>query len=163
MVLSPHYRSKVNFSLDKKHEAKKAIQRIMELKERLEKFDESESVELPRDSDYFISALENDLDSPAALAIFFDWIRETNSKLDNNELLKSDIQKGKNFINYFNSIFGVLHEKLDVPNNILKLVNEREHARKNNDWTKSDNIRQELDKIGWNIKDTPSGPKLTAK
>ena len=163
IVLSPHYRSKVNFSLDKKHEAKKAIQRIMGLKERLEKFDESESVELPRGADHFISALENDLDSPAALAIFFDWIRETNSKLDNNELLKSDIQKGKNFINYFNSIFGVLHEKLDVPNNILKLVNEREHARKNNDWTKSDKIRQELDKIGWNIKDTPSGPKLTAK
>ena len=66
-------------------------------------------------------------------------------------------------IGLFNSIFGVLHEKLDVPINILKLVNEREHARKNNDWTKSDNIRQELDKIGWNIKDTPSGPKLTAK
>ena len=163
IVLSPHYRSKVNFSLDKKHEAKKAIQRIMGLKERLEKFDESESVELPRGADNFISALENDLDSPAALAIFFDWVRETNSKLDNNELLKSDIQKGKNFINYFNSIFGVLHEKLDVPSNILKLVNEREHARKNNDWTKSDKIRQELDKIGWNIKDTPSGPKLTAK
>ena len=163
IVLSPHYRSKVNFSLDKKHEAKKAIQRIMGLKERLEKFDESESVGLPRGADNFISALENDLDSPAALAIFFDWVRETNSKLDNNELLKSDIQKGKNFINYFNSIFGVLHEKLDVPSNILKLVNEREHARKNNDWTKSDKIRQELDKIGWNIKDTPSGPKLTAK
>ena len=163
IVLSPHYRSKVNFSLDKKHEAKKAIQRIMGLKERLEKFDESESVELPRGADNFISALENDLDSPAALAIFFDWVRETNSKLDNNELLKSDIQKGKNFINYFNTIFGVLHEKLDVPSNILKLVNEREHARKNNDWTKSDKIRQELDKIGWNIKDTPSGPKLTAK
>ena len=163
IVLSPHYRSKVNFSLDKKHEAKKAIQRIMGLKERLDKFDESESVELPRGADNFISALENDLDSPAALAIFFDWVRETNSKLDNNELLKSDIQKGKNFINYFNSIFGILHEKLDVPSNILKLVNEREHARKNNDWTKSDKIRQELDKIGWNIKDTPSGPKLTAK
>ena len=163
IVLSPHYRSKVNFSLDKKHEAKKAIQRIMGLKERLEKFDESESVELPCDADHFISALENDLDSPAALAIFFDWIRSTNSKLDNDELLKSDIQKGKNFINYFNSIYGILYEKLDVPSNILKLVNEREKARKNNDWANSDKIREELDKIGWNIKDTPSGPKVTAK
>ena len=124
---------------------------------------ESESNELPQDADHFIFALKNDLDSPAALAILFDWIRATNAKLDRNELSKSDVQKGKHFINYFNSIFGVLHEKLDVPSNILKLVNEREHARKNNDWTKSDKIRQELDKIGWNIKDTPSGPKLTAK
>ena len=163
IVLSPHYRSKVNFSIDKKHEAKKAIKRITELKERLEKFEESESDEFPREADHFISALEDDLDSPAALAIFFEWIRKTNSKLDSDKLLISDIQKGKHFINFFNSIFGVLREKINVPNNILELVNERELARKNNDWDKSDKIREKLGKIGWNIMDTPSGPKITPK
>ena len=108
-------------------------------------------------------ALKNDLDSPAALATLFDWVRTTNVKLDKNELSKSDIQKGKHFINYFNSIFGVLYEKLDVPNNIMRLVNERELARKTNDWVKSDKIREELNMDGWNIKDTPNGPKITPK
>ena len=163
IILSSHYRSKVNFSLEKKNEAKMAIKRIMELKERLEEFEESESNRLPLEADHFISALKNDLDSPAALAALFDWVRTTNVKLDKNEILKSDIQKGKHFINYFNSIFGVLYEKLDVPNNIMRLVNERELARKTNDWDKSDKIRDELNMVGWNIKDTPNGPKITPK
>jgi len=161
IVLSSHYRSKVNFALDKKYEAKMAIQRIMELKDRLEEFEESESDDLPSDAGKFISALENDLDSPTALAVLFEWLRKTNVKLDKNELSKSDIQKGNHFITFFNSIFGVLYEKFEIPKNIIELVKKRERARENNDWVKSDKIRQELNINGWNVKDTPTGPKIT--
>ena len=161
IVLSSHYRSKVNFSLDKKYEAKMAIQRIMELKDRLEEFEESESDDLPSDAGKFISALENDLDSPTALAVLFEWLRKTNVKLDRNELSKSDIQKGNHFITFFNSIFGVLYEKFEIPKNIIELVKKRETARENNDWVKSDEIRKELNINGWNVKDTPAGPKIT--
>ena len=161
IVLSSHYRSKVNFTLDKKYEAKMAIQRIMELKDRLEEFEESESDDLPSDAGKFISALENDLDSPTALAVLFEWLRKTNVKLDKNELSKSDIQKGNHFITFFNSIFGVLYEKFEIPKNIIELVKKRERARENNDWVKSDEIRKELNINGWNVKDTPTGPKIT--
>ena len=161
IVLSAHYRSKVNFALDKRYEAKMAIQRIMELKDRLEEFEESESDDLPSDAGKFISALENDLDSPAALAVLFEWLRKTNSKLDKNELSKSDIQKGNHFITFFNSIFGILYEKFEIPKNIIELVKKRERARENNDWVKSDEIRKELNINGWNVKDTPTGPKIT--
>ena len=58
-----------------------AIQRIMELKDRLEEFEESESDDLPSDAGKFISALENDLDSPSALAVLFEWLRKTNVKI----------------------------------------------------------------------------------
>ena len=163
IALSSHYRSKVNFTLDKKYESKMAIQRITELKDRLEEFEESESDDLPSDADNFISALENDLDSPAALAVLFEWLRKTNAKLDKNEFSKSDIQKGKHFITFFNSIFGVLYEKFEIPKNIIELVKKRERARKNNDWAKSDEIRKELNINGWNVKDTPTGPKITQK
>ena len=145
IALSSHYRSKVNFNLDKKYEAKMAIQRITELKDRLEEFEESESDDLPSDADNFISALENDLDSPAALAVIFEWLRKTNAKLDKNE------------------ISGVLYEKFEIPKNIIELVKKRERARKNNDWAKSDEIRKELNINGWNVKDTPTGPKITQK
>ena len=163
IVLSAHYRSKVNFALDKRYEAKMAIQRIMELKDRLEEFEESESDDLPSDAGEFISALENDLDSPAALAVLFEWLRKTNVKLDKNELSKSDIQKGNHFITFFNSIFGILYEKFEIPKNIIELVKKREKARENNDWVKSDEIRKELNFNGWNVKDTPTGPKITQK
>ena len=163
IMLSAHYRSKLNFSLEKQHEAKMAIQRILELNDRLDQFVSTEEKGLPVEAENFKLALSDDLDSPKALAIFFDWLRKTNRRLDNNKLSQSDIDKGKNFIYLLDSLYSLLNKKTMVPDEILVLVKERERARKNNDWEKSDKIRIQISKDGWIIKDTPSGPKITPK
>ena len=162
-MFSAHYRSKLNFTLDKKHEAKMAIQRITELKDRLSHFEKSGRNNLPEEAEDFKLALCDDLDSPKALAIFFDWLRKTNKKLDRNKLSKLDANKGNNFISFFDSIYGVLKDSLMIPDDVLSLIEEREIARKNNDWAKSDNIRYKINKKGWIIKDTSNGPKITPK
>ncbi len=163
IMLSAHYRSKLNFSLEKQHEAKMAIQRILELNDRLDQFVSTEEKGLPVEAENFKLALSDDLDSPKALAIFFDWLRKTNRKLDSNKLSQSDIDKGKNFIYLLDSLYSLLNKKTMVPDEILVLVKERERARKNNDWEKSDKIRIQIIKDGWIIKDTPNGPKITPK
>ena len=163
IMLSAHYRSKLNFSLEKQHEAKMAIQRILELNDRLDQFVSTEEKGLPVEAENFKLALSDDLDSPKALAIFFDWLRKTNRRLDSNKLSQSDIDKGKNFIYLLDSLYSLLNKKTMVPEKILVLVKERERARKNNDWEKSDKIRIQISKDGWIIKDTPSGPKITPK
>ena len=163
IMLSAHYRSKLNFSLEKQHEAKMAIQRILELNDRLDQFVSTEEKGLPVEAENFKLALSDDLDSPKALAIFFDWLRKTNRRLDSNKLSQSDIDKGKNFIYLLDSLYSLLNKKTMVPDEILVLVKERERARKNNDWEKSDKIRIQISKDGWIIKDTPSGPKITPK
>ena len=163
IMLSAHYRSKLNFSLEKQHEAKMAIQRILELNDRLDQFVSTEEKGLPVEAENFKLALSDDLDSPKALAIFFDWLRKTNRRLDNNKLSQSDIDKGKNFIYLLDSLYSLLNKKTMVPDEILVLVKERERARKNNDWEKSDKIRIQISKDGWIIKDTPNGPKITPK
>ncbi len=163
IMLSAHYRSKLNFSLEKQHEAKMAIQRILELNDRLDQFVSTEEKGLPVEAENFKLALSDDLDSPKALAIFFDWLRKTNRRLDRNKLSQSDIDKGKNFIYLLDSLYSLLNKKTMVPDEILVLVKERERARKNNDWEKSDKIRIQISKDGWIIKDTPNGPKITPK
>ena len=163
IMLSAHYRSKLNFSLEKQHEAKMAIQRILELNDRLDQFVSTEEKGLPVEAENFKLALSDDLDSPKALAIFFDWLRKTNRRLDSNKLSQSDIDKGKNFIYLLDSLYSLLNKKTMVPDEILVLVKERERARKNNDWEKSDKIRIQIIKDGWIIKDTPNGPKITPK
>ena len=163
IMLSAHYRSKLNFSLEKQHEAKMAIQRILELNDRLGQFVSTEEKGLPVEAENFKLALSDDLDSPKALAIFFDWLRKTNRRLDSNKLSQSDIDKGKNFIYLLDSLYSLLNKKTMVPDEILVLVKERERARKNNDWEKSDKIRIQISKDGWIIKDTPNGPKITPK
>ena len=163
IMLSAHYRSKLKFSLEKQHDAKMAIQRILELSNRLDQFLPTEEKGLPVEAEKFKLALSDDLDSPKALAIFFDWLRKTNRKLDSNKLSQIDIDKGKNFIYLFDSLYRLLNKKTIVPDKILVLVKDRERARKNNDWKKSDKIRIQISEHGWIVKDTPNGPKISSK
>ncbi len=163
IMLSGHYRTKINFTLDKQQEAKASIQRIQSLNDRLLGLPKNASDEFPNEKSNFDIALENDLDSPNALAVFFDWIRTTNFALDNENLSADDVTKGLNFISYFNDVFGVLSETTAVPQEVMDIVSERELARENKDWTKSDELRDLIESKGWTVKDTPDGTKLTSK
>lgn len=163
IMLSAHYRTKVNFTLDKQHEAKVSIRRIQELQSRLEEMDSEVCNGFSTEMEQFNIAIENDLDSPNALAVFFEWIRNTNSKLDEKVFTESDVSKGLNFIAYFDSIYGILPKSGSAPKDVIGLVEKREDARQNKDWEKSDKIRDQILEKGWTVKDKIDGPKLTPK
>ena len=163
IMLSGHYRTKINFTLDKQHEAKASIQRIQSLKDRLQDLKENDSDEFPVEKSNFDTALENDLDAPNALALFFDWVRATNSASDKDALSRDDVAKGLNFISYFNDVFGVLPNSGMIPQDVMDLVLKRETARQSKDWAKSDKLRDLIGSKGWVVKDTPDGPKLISK
>ena len=161
IILSSHYRSKVNFSLDRKNEAKSAISRIEEIRQRLLEIESRKSESLPSEANEFNEALKDDLDTPKALAVFFNWIRLTNQKIDHSTISKEEAEMGNTFIEHFNSIFAVLGEETALPSEIQALINAREKCRNNKEWQKSDTIRDELLSMGWKLKDTASGTKVT--
>ncbi len=163
IMLSGHYRTKVNFTLDKQHDAKMGIQRILELKARLEGVNNEAGDAYPNVIHDFNAALEDDLDAPRALAVFFDWIRAANIELDQDKMTLDQASSGLNFITYFDSIFGVLPEKESTPQEVLDLAAEREQARRNKDWSKADELRDLILSKGWIVKDTPDGAKLSPK
>ena len=163
IILSAHYRSKVNFSLKRKDEAKSAIGRIEEFRQRLLDLSKIISEKLPKEADDFNDALQDDLDTPKALAVFFNWIRLTNQKIDKKIFTKQEAEAGNRFIKYFNSIFAILDNKNKLPDEVKLLVDSRENHRKNKEWQKSDLIRDKLLSMGWKLKDTPNGPKITKK
>ena len=163
IILSAHYRSKVNFSLKRKDEAKSAIGRIEEFRQRLLDLSKTISEKLPKEADDFNDALQDDLDTPKALAVFFNWIRLTNQKIDKKIFTKQEAEAGNRFIEYFNSIFAILDNKNELPDEVKLLVDSRENHRKNKEWQKSDLIRDKLLSMGWKLKDTPNGPKITKK
>ena len=163
IILSAHYRSKVNFSLKRKDEAKSAIGRIEEFRQRLLDLSKTISEKLPKEADDFNDALQDDLNTPKALAVFFNWIRLTNQKIDKKIFTKQEAEAGNRFIQYFNSIFAILDNKNELPDEVKLLVDSRENHRKNKEWQKSDLIRDKLLSMGWKLKDTPNGPKITKK
>ena len=161
IVLSAHYRSKVNFSIKRKDEAKSAIKRIEEIRQRLLDISNEFSNNLPNEANDFNDALMDDLDTPKALAIFFNWVRLTNQNIDQKNTSEEEAKTGNAFIEYFNSIFAILDDSNELPDEVQSLVNSREDYRKNKEWQKSDLIRDKLLSLGWKLKDTPHGTKVT--
>jgi len=162
-LLSGHYRSRLNFTLDKAADAKKAVARIREFKDRLESFEDDQKSEqpgLPKEYESFMAALDDDLNIPNALAVFFDWLRKMNVKMDDGNAAKDEISEGLHFLQKFNFVFQVISGAESVPKGILDLSEEREAARKKKNWEESDRLRDEISKNGWVVEDTPAGPKL---
>ena len=165
ILLSPHYRSKLNFSLNQNHEAKTAIQRVTDVQQRLFELSDSDQKEssMPDEFEEFVAALDDDLDTPKAFAIFFGWIRSMNKLLDRGKLMFSQINGGLEFINIFDDLFAIIPEKENVPRKLYDLIEKREKARLNQDWKTADKIRNLLHKEGWLVEDSPNGPKLRPK
>ncbi len=165
ILLSPHYRSKLNFSLNQNHEAKTAIQRVTDVQQRLFELSGSDREEssMPDEFEEFVAALDDDLDTPKAFAIFFGWIRSMNKLLDREELMLSQINGGLEFIKIFDDLFAIIPEKENVPRKLYDLIEKREKARLNQDWKTADKIRNLLHKEGWLVEDSPNGPKLRPK
>lgn len=161
ILLNTHYRTALNFSLKKKHEAFQAIKRIIDISDRLNEFadDSSQGIEHPDVYQDFIRALDDDLDTPKAFAVFFQWVKRMNQKLDDGTLDTSEASSGLAFIEKFNAVFDLLPSKTEIPPNIQKLLNERKTARETKNWSLSDQLRDEILSLGWIVKDTPDGQK----
>ena len=165
-LLNGHYRSRLNFTLTKATEAKKAITRIADFKERLQAVGSESSPQeksMPAEFDMFDSALDDDLNIPEALGIFFEWLRNMNGKLDKDNADALEIAGGLAFVEKFNYLFQILSKTEEIPEEILDLADKREKAREEQNWAESDRIRDEISQKGWTVEDTPSGSKLKKK
>ena len=102
----------------------------------------------------FKEYIEDDLDTPRALALLWDVFKDPNM---------SDADKKATVLD-FDKVLGLGFENLKkeiIPTEVLKLAEEREPARKNKDFKKSDEIRKEINSLGYDIKDTSEGQKIS--
>jgi cysteinyl-tRNA synthetase len=147
MCLTTHYRKPLNFSIEKLEAAKNSYQRLKNIISGL-KNDKTENKKYLAE---FEKAVNNDIDTPKALSVLWNLVRDekTQGKLETikkiDEVLGLDLLK---------------KEKIDVPLEIKKLVKEREVARKNKDWKKSDELRKKITEKGYSIDDTPEGARI---
>jgi len=161
LLLNGHYRTKIDFSVNKKHEAIKIVQRVNDFYERLINYRiDLQNDELPSEYDSFVKALDDDLNTSKALGVFFDWLRKTNSKLDDESISDYNIIQSINFVEKFNLIFDLLIKKNNAPSEVMEMLQKREDARNNKDWALADKIRDQVKELGWIIEDTKDGVKV---
>ncbi|MES2952939.1 MAG: cysteine--tRNA ligase [Patescibacteria group bacterium] len=161
-MLSAHYRSPLDFSDSLFNQAKESRGRIKELLERLEGYhhpEEPSELFAPKARKEFDAALEDDLNTPAAIAVLFSLVREIHKKIDANAPIDQSALVG--FFMYVESLFKIgLFEREEVPSEIRELALLRETAKKAKDFETADKIRGEIRAKGYEISDTKAGHTL---
>ncbi len=166
MFVSAHYRSKLNFTWPSLTAAKASYERIQQLLLRLNEpvasadpnpvYFETEVVK--RD---FAAAMDDDLNTPAALAVIFDLITNINDALDNDELSEAKRGEALTFFAYVKTVLGVFElVTRATPPEIQGLLGERQKARDTRDFARSDEIRDQIKAHGWDVEDIPGGQRV---
>ena len=169
-LLRVHYRVPLNFTWDGMNEARESLGRIDEWLARLREIVDRENAQRPTPNAQrpikpnFEEALDDDLNISAALGFLFESIRETNRAIDQNEM---DVATANAWLNWWKRISTVLNLEADaeevVPPEVMQVANERENARREKKWKRSDELREQISVLGWEVRDTKDGPKLTRR
>jgi cysteinyl-tRNA synthetase len=172
-LLRVHYRVPLNFTWEGMNEARESLTRIDEwlarLRDILEKASSGGSISnseksragAQRPSTAFEDALDDDLNISAALGFLFESIRETNRAMDQDELEPASARVWLDWWKRINTVLD-LEAKADVavPDEVTELAQQRETARREKNWKRSDELRHQISELGWDVRDTKAGQKL---
>jgi cysteinyl-tRNA synthetase len=166
-ILQAHYRSTIDFSNEALLAAEKGFQKLMKAVESLSKLKSSDhsTVDIPDLKGKCYEALDDDLNSPVLLSHLFEGVRIVNSVIDGSEKIDaSGLESLKSLFNTFTfEILGLKDET--TSSNDEKLTSElmriiidlRQTAKNNKDWSASDKIRTELKNAGIILNDLKEG------
>ncbi|HCK98557.1 MAG TPA: cysteine--tRNA ligase [Candidatus Marinimicrobia bacterium] len=162
VLLSTHYRQKLNFTFDKLKAAAKSITRLRDFKKSLSGEFKSGSLQLNDSVEKYLTefeaALDDDLNISGALGAVFSLMHEINSYRQDNELTNQDAAAVLKSLAKVDSILNVLTEKeAELADDEKRLIDARANARKERNWAEADRIRDELLNRGIVLEDTPKG------
>ncbi|MFB6212206.1 MAG: cysteine--tRNA ligase [Candidatus Magasanikbacteria bacterium] len=170
IVLSNHYRSKLDYTPQIANQAKKSLKTIKEfvrklnlIKEKGERRGNTNEVtqEIQKTNQKIEKRMKNDFNTPEALSDIFELIDKFQK--DIWKLNRKEAKKIKEFIQNKFSVFGFDLELNKTPKETRKLAKKREEMRKKENFEKADELRNKIEKLGYEVEDTPLGPLLSKK
>ncbi len=164
---SSHYRSPINYSEDNLQLARREVDKFYRL---FEKFDfcyedskSSEQYKFNAFRTYFNEAMDDDFNTPRAIAVMFNAHKQVMSEMDEQakpQLMRLIVEFGRrlgflylNYHDYFQSALASESNGLS-PHEIEKLISERNEARAQKDWARADKVRATLDSAGIILEDS---------
>jgi cysteinyl-tRNA synthetase len=168
VLLSVKYREPLNFTFDGLDAARTALARLDEWSRRIDEAagtaqPSSTAEPLPADLnlDSFAAALDDDLNASAALGALFELIRETNKRLDAGALTPSHVRSLAAWRDQANSILRLEPDAAAIPPEVEAFLAKRAEARAAKNWGESDRLRDKITTLGWTVKDTKDGQKIS--
>ncbi len=168
MLLSVHYRSQLNYTLEVIESCKAALARLYTCRDSMErvlgsagdgeaKAETLADVKTAREG--FVKAMEDDFNTADAIAAVFELVRRINTALASSDVTKGDIKAYQDEFTALTNVLGLLYNKKDdeIPAEITELIEERKAARKAKDFAKADAIRDKITEMGYIVEETRQG------
>ncbi len=168
--LTAHYRSPLNFTREIVDQCKAGLERMYTARETLDFLIENangSNDELIKISDKFkeefIKVMDDDLNTADALSKIFELVTAINTK--GKDETKESLEYSAKIFDELAGVLGILYnrKKDEIPQEVLDLVEERAVVRAEKNWARADEIRDELDRLGFVVKDTRNGAQILHK
>jgi len=172
-LISSHYRSPINYNLEIIEQCRSALDRLYTCRDSLDFAIKNANDDIETDSaiidlinsrkQQFIEAMDDDLNTADGLAAVFELVKDINTKILDKPVSKEVCETAAKLFDELCDVLGILYNRQsnDLDSEIEALIEERQQARKNKDWTTADRIRDELKAKGIILKDTPQGVTWT--
>ena len=169
-LISAHYRSPINYSIDIIEQCKSALERLYTCRESLDFAIRNASGEASEGEDEllklfesrkaeFIEAMDDDLNTADGIAALFELVKDINTHIISKPVSKAVCEKAAQIFDELCSVLGLLYNRKsnDIDEDIERLIEQRQQARADKNWAEADRIRDELKERGIILKDTPQG------
>jgi cysteinyl-tRNA synthetase len=173
LLASVPYRKKLNFTFDGLKAAATAIDRLRNFKLRLEtdRFPDGANPTLDERTQTaareFAEGLDDDLNTAAALAALFEYVRDANTAMDSGGFRAANVPAALELLDRFDCIFAVLQPSAGQTAlsdaQVDEQIAERARAKKNREFARADQIRQQLLDAGIILEDTKEGTRWKRK
>lgn len=153
LCLTTHYRQKMNFSWEALEGASNALKSIYDKVQEYQKSGTAQLTDKAQEfQQKFKDIVNEDLNMPQAIALIWDLLKSDLSATDKYSLLLD-----------FDKVLGLGLDQIkeaELPLEVLTLAQERQTAREQKDWAKSDQLRDRIKDLGWEVKDSAQGFEL---
>ena len=162
-MLTSHYRSPLNYSTDQLDSARSALDRLYTSLRGLETTEPQQNTEYEQ---RFHAAMNDDFNTPEALAVLFDLARETNRlRKDKDASASNTGALLKKLANQLGLLTGNIEDWFKGSSDdsgmtdaeIEAMVTQRTQAKADKNWSKADQIRDKLKAVGIELEDSPDG------
>ena len=171
-LISSHYRSPINYSVDIIEQCKASLVRLYNCRESLDFALKNAIDTVPADAEdikkaldarreQFIKVMDDDLNTADAISAVFELVKDINTKVITDAPCKELVEYATKLFDELTGVLGLVYNRKteSLDDEIEKLIEARTQARKDRNWAEADRIRDELKAQGIVLEDTPQGVK----
>ena len=167
-LLTAGYRMPLNYTVELLNSCKASLERLYTCRDNLDfliKNAKGESNLLSEKAAAakvkFNTAMDDDLNTPDALAAIFELVKDINTL--GADASRDALETAAATFDELTGVLGLLYNRKtdEIPAEVMELVQKRAEAKKAKDWPTADALRAKITEMGYVVEDTPQGPKVT--